>query len=116
MVRKSPKKPILDPLNALDVLEGDTFKIKPIPRNNCPVGLIIIDRKTRYRWVFLLKDKEGGTVFLTFKSFFKYLKTQYNRYPKLLHYDKGTKINSELKAWLAKKGIRFSTSSPYIYE
>lgn len=116
MVRRGPKKPIPDPLYVLDVLQGDTFKIKPIPRNNCPIGLIIIDRKSRYRWVFLLKNKEGNTVSSVLKLFFKHLKTQYNRYPKLLHYDEGTEIDTELKGWLGAKGISFNTSSPYIHE
>jgi transposase InsO family protein len=116
MVRRGPKKPILDPPNVLDILEGDTFKINPVPVNKRPVGLIIIDRKSRYRWVFLLKNRDGGVVFDTVKGFFKLLKNQYNRYPKLFHYDEGTEINSELRDWLAAKGIHFNTSSPYIHE
>lgn len=116
IVRRASKNPIPDPPNALDVLEADTFKISPKPINNCPVGLIIVDRKSRYRWVFLIKDREGPTVFSTIKSFFKLLKNQYGRYPKKFHYDEGTEINSECEAWIKSKGTIFSTSSPYIHE
>jgi hypothetical protein len=39
----------------LDSLEGDTFFIKPMPYNKCPIGLLIVNRKSRFRWLFLLK-------------------------------------------------------------
>ena len=46
-------------IKVLDVLEGDIFIVKPTFYNKCLVRLFIIDRKTRYRWLFLLKNKEG---------------------------------------------------------
>ena len=78
--------------------------------------LLLIDRKTYYRWAFLLINKTRPTIFSTIKSFFKRLKNQYNRYPKRLFFDGGKEINSDLENWLTIKGIDFVTSSPYVYE
>ena len=78
--------------------------------------LLLIDRKTRYRWAFLLINKAGPTIFSAIKSFFKRLKNQYNRYPKRLFFDGGKEINSDFKNWLITKGINFITSSPYVHE
>jgi hypothetical protein len=115
-IRRLSSNPIPDPPAVLDSIEGDTFKISPRPYNGCSIGLFLIDRKSRYRWLFLLKDREGDTVSKVIKSFFKLLKTQYDRYPKKFHYDGGTEINTELKEWLARKGVLFSDSAPYIHE
>jgi hypothetical protein len=49
-------RPIDNPEGILDSLEGDTFSIKPMPYNKCPIGLLIVDRKSRFRWFFLLKS------------------------------------------------------------
>jgi hypothetical protein len=49
-------RPINDLEGILDSLEGDTFSIKPIPYNKYPIGLLIVDRKSRFRWLFLLKS------------------------------------------------------------
>ena len=78
--------------------------------------LLLIDRKTRYRWAFLLINKAGPTIFNAVKSFFKRLKNQYNRYPKRLFFDGGKEINSDLENWLIAKGIDFVTFSPYVHE
>ena len=78
--------------------------------------LLLIDRKTHYRWAFLLINKAGPTIFNVIKSFFKRLKNQYNYYPKRLFFDGGKEINSDLKNWLTTKGIDFVTSSPYVYK
>ena len=59
--------------------------------------LLLIDRKTRYQWAFLLINKAGPTIFNVIKSFFKRLKNQYNRYPKRLFFDSGKKINSDFE-------------------
>ena len=58
-VRRPNNKPIEDPDRVLDRLEGDTFKISPIPHNRRRIGLIIVDRKSRYRWLILLKSREA---------------------------------------------------------
>ena len=60
--RRPSKKPIASPLKTLEVVEGDTFKIAPTPYNRKPIGLILVDRKTRYRWVIQLPNKEGPTL------------------------------------------------------
>ena len=78
--------------------------------------LLLIDRKTRYRWAFLLINKAGLIIFNVIKSFFKRLKNQYNRYPKRLFFDGGKEINSDFKNWLIVKGIDFITFNPYVYE
>ena len=115
-IRRLNSKPIDDPPAALDSLEADTFAIKPMPYNKAPIGLFIIDRKSRHRWVFLLKDKSGQRVFETAKGFIKGLKTQFGRYPKRFHYDGGKEVNSLFQNWLTGKGIYFSSSCPYIHE
>ena len=86
----------------------------PQSHNKSSAVLLLVDRKTRYRWAFLLTNKQGSTVFSTIKSFFKGLKNQYNRYPKRLFYNGGKEINSALEEWLSAKGINFITSSPYV--
>ena len=116
MVRHPSKGPLADPPAALDSIEGDIFEISPQGHNKSSAVLFLVDRKTRYRWAFLLTNKQGPTVFGVIKSFFKRLKNQYNRYPKRLFYDGGKEINSALKEWLSAKGIDFVTSNPYIYE
>ena len=78
--------------------------------------LLLIDRKTYYRWAFLLINKAGPIIFNAIKSFFKRLKNQYNCYPKRLFFDSGKEINSDLKNWLTVKGIDFVTSSPYVHK
>jgi Reverse transcriptase (RNA-dependent DNA polymerase)/GAG-pre-integrase domain len=115
-LRAPSKDPIPDPPRALDRLEGDTFKIKPMPYNRRPMCLLLVDRKTRYRWVFTLPNKEGKILSTIIIGFFKHLKNTYNRYPSELHFDGGTEITGDLQGWLATKGITFSTSSPYIHE
>ena len=78
--------------------------------------LLLINRKTRYRWAFLLINKAGPTIFSVIKSFFKRLKNQYNRYPKRLFFDGGKKINNNLKNWFTAKGIDFITFNPYVHK
>ena len=78
--------------------------------------LLLIDRKTRYRWAFLLINKAGPIIFSVVKSFFKRLKNQYNCYPKRLFFDGGKEINSDFENWLTAKGIDFVTFSPYVRE
>ena len=91
------KGPLADPLQSLDFIEGDTFKLKPRAHDRLSVILLLIDKKTRYQWVFLLINKSGPTIFSVIKSFFKRLKNQYNRYPKWLFFDGGKEINSDLE-------------------
>ena len=78
--------------------------------------LLLIDRKTHYRWAFLLINKAGPIIFSIVKSFIKRLKNQYNRYSKRLFFDGGKEINSDLESWLTVKGIDFVTFSPYVHE
>ena len=92
------------------------FKLKPRAHDRSSIMLLLIDRKTRYRWAFLLINKAGPTIFSVIKSFFKRLKNQYNRYPKRLFFDGGKEINSDLKNSLTVKGIDFITFSPYVHE
>ena len=116
MIRRPAKGPLADPLQYLDFIKGDTFKLKPKAYDRSSVVLLLIDRKTRYRWAFLLINKIRPIIFNVIKSFFKRLKNQYNRYPKRLFFDGGKEINSDLKNWLTTKGIDFVTSSPYVHK
>ncbi|KAK2066208.1 hypothetical protein P8C59_000043 [Phyllachora maydis] len=93
-VRRVSKALIPDLPRVLDLIEGDTVKIRPRPYNRNPIVLLLVDRKSRY----------GG------------LRNGYGRYPTKFHFDGGTEITDLLTTWLAKRGIKFSTSAPYIYE
>ena len=100
----------------MDSIEGDTFELKPKAHDRLLVMLLLINRKTCYRWAFLLINKAGPTIFSAVKSFFKRLKNQYNYYLKRLFFDGGKEINSDLENWLTVKGIDFVTFSPYVHE
>jgi transposase InsO family protein len=63
-----------------------------------------------------MPNKEGPTVFNAIKGLFRGLKNKWGKYPRKFHFDRGTEINTQLQAWLARKGIDFSTSSPYTHE
>jgi hypothetical protein len=115
-VRRLNTRTIEDPYRVLDSLEADTFSLKPIPYNKCPIGLFIIDRKSRYRWLFLLPSKGEEQILPTIKGFFRNLKNKYGQYPKRFHFDGGNEITASLKTWFQLKGIDFSDSSPYIHE
>ncbi|KAK2072218.1 hypothetical protein P8C59_006589 [Phyllachora maydis] len=97
-------------------IEGDTVKIRPRPYNRNPIVLLLVDRKSRYRWVFNLPNKSGPIVANAIKGFFRGLRNGFGRYPTKFHFDGGTEITDLLTTWLAKRGIKFSTSAPYIYE
>ena len=116
MMRRLVKGPLTDPLQSLDFIEGNTFELKPKAHNRLTVILLLIDKKTRYRWAFLFINKARPIIFNIIKSFFKRLKNQYNRYPKRLFFDGGKEINSDLKKWLIAKGIDFITFNPYVHE
>ncbi|KAK2068921.1 hypothetical protein P8C59_003535 [Phyllachora maydis] len=50
------------------------------------------------------------------KGFFRGLRNGFGRYPTKFHFNGGTEITDLLTTWLAKRGIKFSTSAPYIHE
>ncbi|KAK2068031.1 hypothetical protein P8C59_002703 [Phyllachora maydis] len=70
----------------------------------------------KYRWVFNLPNKSGPIVANAIKGFFRGLRNGFGRYPTKFHFDGGTEITDLLTTWLAKRGIKFSTSAPYIHE
>ncbi|KAK2068543.1 hypothetical protein P8C59_003177 [Phyllachora maydis] len=115
-VRRVSKALIPDLPRVLDLIEGDTIKIRPRPYNRNPIVLLLVDRKSRYRWVFNLPNKSGPIVANAIKGFFRGLRNGFGRYPTKFHFDGGTEITDLLTTWLAKRGIKFSTSAPYIYE
>ncbi|KAK2072015.1 hypothetical protein P8C59_006393 [Phyllachora maydis] len=115
-VRRVSKALIPDPPRVLDSIEGDTVKIRPRPYNRNPIVLLLVDRKSRYRWVFNLPNKSGPIVANAIKGFFRGLRNGFGRYPTKFHFDGGTEITDLLTTWLAKRGIKFSTSAPYIHE
>ena len=95
-------------------MEGDTFELKPKVHDKSFIVLLLIDRKTRYRWAFLLINMCGPTIFNAVKTFFKRLKNQYNRYPKRLLFDGGKEINNDLENSLITKGIDFINFNFYV--
>ncbi|KAK2068702.1 hypothetical protein P8C59_003330 [Phyllachora maydis] len=115
-VRRVSKALISDLPRVLDSIEGDTVKIRPRPYNRNPIVLLLVDRKSRYRWVFNLPNKSGPIVANAIKGFFRGLRNRFGRYPTKFHFDGGTEITDLLTTWLAKRGIKFSTSAPYIYK
>ncbi|KAK2074909.1 hypothetical protein P8C59_009079 [Phyllachora maydis] len=115
-VRRVRKALIPDPPRVLDSIEGDTVKIRPRPYNRNPIVLLLVNRKSRYRWVFNLPNKSGPIVANAIKGFFRGLRNGFGRYPTKFHFDGGTEITDLLTTWLAKRGIKFSTSAPYIHE
>ncbi|KAK2068840.1 hypothetical protein P8C59_003456 [Phyllachora maydis] len=115
-VRRVSKALIPDLPRVLDSIEGDTVEIRPRPYNRNPIVLLRVDRKSRYRWVFNLPNKSGPIVANAIKGFFRGLRNGFGRYPTKFHFDRGTEITDLLTTWLAKRGIKFSTSAPYIYE
>ncbi|KAK2069333.1 hypothetical protein P8C59_003924 [Phyllachora maydis] len=115
-VRRVSKALIPDPPRVLDSIKGDTVKIRPRPYNRNPIVLLLVDRKSRYRWVFNLPNKSGPIVANAIKGFFRGLRNGFGRYPTKFHFDGGTEIIDLLTTWLAKRGIKFSTSAPYIHE
>ncbi|KAK2068868.1 hypothetical protein P8C59_003484 [Phyllachora maydis] len=116
VVRRVSKALIPDLPRVLDLIEGDTFKIRPRPYNRNPIVLLLVTCKNRYRWVFNLPNKSGPIVANAIKGFFRGLRNGLGRYPTKFHFDRGTKITDLLTTWLAKRGIKFSTSAPYIHE
>ncbi|KAK2073815.1 hypothetical protein P8C59_008064 [Phyllachora maydis] len=115
-VRRVSKALIPDPPRVLDSIEGDTVKIRPRPYNRNPIVLLLVNCKSRYRWVFNLPNKSGPIVANAIKGFFRGLRNGFGRYPTKFHFDEGTEITDLLTTWLAKRGIKFSTSAPYIHE
>ncbi|KAK2067165.1 hypothetical protein P8C59_000924 [Phyllachora maydis] len=115
-VRRVSKALIPDPPRVLDSIEGDTVKIRPRPYNRNPIVLLLVDRKSRYRWVFNLPNKSGPIIANAIKGFFRGLRNGFGRYPTKFYFDGGTEITDLLTTWLAKRGIKFSTSAPYIHE
>ncbi|KAK2073808.1 hypothetical protein P8C59_008057 [Phyllachora maydis] len=115
-VRRVSKALIPDPPRVLDLIEDDTVKIRPRPYNRNPIVLLLVNRKSRYRWVFNLPNKSGPIVANAIKGFFRGLRNGFGRYPTKFHFDGGTEITDLLTTWLAKRGIKFSTSAPYIHE
>ncbi|KAK2070665.1 hypothetical protein P8C59_005142 [Phyllachora maydis] len=116
VVRRVSKALIPDLPRVLDLIEGDTVKIRPRPYNRNPIVLLLVNRKSRYRWVFNLPNKSGPIVANAIKGFFRGLRNGFGRYPTKFHFDRGTEITDLLTTWLAKRGIKFSTSAPYIHE
>ncbi|KAK2069073.1 hypothetical protein P8C59_003680 [Phyllachora maydis] len=109
-VRRVSKALIPDPPRVLDSIEGDTVKIRPRPYNRNPIVLLLVDRKSRYRWVFNLPNKSGPIVANAIKGFFRGLRNGFGRYPTKFHFDGGTEITDLLTTWLAKRGIVDSLS------
>ena len=98
-VWKTKKGPLADPANVLDSIEGDIVDISPMPHNKRSVMLLLVNRKSRFRWVILLPNKKGPVVVSAIKGFFKILKAKYGRFPKRFFFDGGNEINTELQNW-----------------
>lgn len=74
-----------------------------------------IDDYSRYRYIFLLRQKFQVTKVI--KNFIQFCHTQFNRKPKVFRSDLGGEyVNSELKDYLQHHGIHFQHTTPYTPE
>ena len=96
-VWKTKKGPLADPANVLDFIKGDIVDISPMLYNKRFVMLLLVNRKSRFRWVILLLNKKGPVVVSTIKGFFKMLKAKCRRFPKRFFFDEGNEINTKLQ-------------------
>ena len=112
LLRQPFKKPVNDPSNALGRIKGDIFVIRLIPLNNRLYRLVLVNRKTQFRFLRLLKFKNKAV--LKAKSTIKGLYNTYRRYLAYFYYNGGKEIR-RLLLYLTEKGINFSEFSPYIY-
>jgi len=112
LLRRPSFKAIINPFNALGRIKGDIFVIRPMPLNNKPYRLILVDWKTRFKIIRFLKSKDK--VVIEAKAAIEEINNTFKRYPVYLYYDKGKEI-SRFRPYLRKKGIIFSESSPYAY-
>ncbi|KAK2067173.1 hypothetical protein P8C59_000932 [Phyllachora maydis] len=76
------------------LIKGDTVKIRPRPYNRNPIVLLLVNRKSRYRWVFNLPNKSGPIVAKAIKGFFRGLRNGFGRYPTKFHFDRVELVNS----------------------
>jgi hypothetical protein len=106
------KQPVSDPPQALGRIEGDIFVIRPMPLNGRPYGLVLVDRKTRFCFLRLLKSKDEAVIAV--KSTIEGLHNTFQRYLAHFHYDGGKEVR-RLLLYLTEKGIGFSESSSYAY-
>jgi len=112
LLHRPSSKAIIDLSNALKRIKGDIFIIRPIPLNNKPYRLILVDRKTRFKIIRLLKSK--NKVIIKVKVAIKEINNTFKQYPIYLYYNKSKEI-SRFRPYLHKKGIVFSKSSPYAH-
>jgi len=96
IVKKPNLKAFPDLLKILDILKGDTFKIKLKLYNKRPIGLFIIDRKLRFKWMTLLSNRQRPIVFNVIQDLFNNFKNCSYRYFTQFHFDGSNKINSLL--------------------
>ncbi|KAK2074248.1 hypothetical protein P8C59_008469 [Phyllachora maydis] len=89
------------------LIEGDTVKIRPRPYNRNPIVLLLVDRKSRYRWVFNLPNKSGPIVANAIKGFFRGLRNGFGRYPTKFHFNGAS--NKAIYKLLLKYGYNPST-------
>ncbi|KAK2070870.1 hypothetical protein P8C59_005332 [Phyllachora maydis] len=94
VVRRVSKALIPDLPRVLNLIEGDTVKIRPRPYNRNPIVLLLVNRKSRYRWVFNLPNKSGPIVANAIKGFFRGLRNGFGRYPTKFYFDR---VNSTAK-------------------
>ncbi|KAK2072684.1 hypothetical protein P8C59_007022 [Phyllachora maydis] len=99
VVRRVSKALIPDLPRVLDLIEGDTVKIRPRPYNRNPIVLLLVDRKSRYRWVFNLPNKSGPIVANAIKGFFRGLRNSFGRYPTKFNFNGDTEITDLLTTW-----------------
>ncbi|KAK2068519.1 hypothetical protein P8C59_003153 [Phyllachora maydis] len=76
------------------LIEGDTVKIRPRPYNRNPIVLLLVNRKSRYRWVFNLPNKSGPIVANAIKGFFRGLRNRFSRYPTKFHFNRVLKTST----------------------
>src|SRR6266699_7180434 len=86
-VRKLNLKALPDLLKILNTLKRDTFKVKLRLYNKRLIGLFIIDRKSRFRWVIFLSNRQRPIVFNVIQGLFNGFKNRSYQYSIRFYFD-----------------------------
>jgi hypothetical protein len=75
------------------------------------IGLMLVDRKTRYRWVKLLLNRNDEIILGAISEVLEWVKNIKGSYPLRFHFDGELETNAA-EAYFTSKGIKATISSP----
>lgn len=76
-------------------MKSNIITFKPNFDNKKLIFLLLMDRKLRFWWLILLRNKTGFTVLIIIKGFFQILQITYGRYPISFYFNRGYEINTK---------------------